>query len=321
MRPLALRAQRIFHVSAIMKFVHSAIAALLASSVTLAHAQDTGSLKATPLGQVVLPTGFKIAGTEFGGISGLDYDPAGDLFYAISDDRSERAPARLYTLRLGIDDKGVHGIDIVSSSTLRNAQGEVFAQKDVDPEAIRFDASTNSIFWSSEGDAAGEPAIHEAKPDGSHIRSFAIPEAYLPNADKTRGVRGNLAFESLALSSDGKDGEKATLEAGSPSRIIGFDTKSAAVTAEYIYENGPIFAKATQDPYYNDNGLSEFMWYGPAELLTVERSFALGIGNEINFYLTKFDGATDVKGAASIKGLTAAACADARRTRLRSRCR
>lgn len=300
-----------------MKFVLSAIAALLASSVTLAHAQDTGSLKATLLGQVVLPTGLKIAGTEFGGISGLDYDPAADLFYAISDDRSERAHARLYTLRLAIDEKGVHGIDIVSSSTLRNAQGEVFSKKDVDPEAIRYDASTNSIFWSSEGDAMGRPAIYEAKLDGGHIRSFAIPEAYLPNADKTRGVRGNLAFEGLALSSDGKtlwagtenalaqDGEKATLEAGSPSRIIGFDIETGAVAAEHIYENGPIFAKATQDPYYNDNGLSEFMSYGPAELLTVERSFALGIGNEINFYLAKFDGATDVKGVASIKGLAA----------------
>lgn len=309
--------QRALQVIVIMKFLVSAIAALLASAAVPAHAQDVAPLKATLLGQVVLPTGLKIAGTEFGGISGLDYDPASGLFYAISDDRSERAPARLYTLKLAIDGKGVHGIDIVSSSDLRNAEGALFAKKDVDPEAIRFDASASRIFWSSEGDAAGQPAIYEAMPDGRHIRSFAIPEAYLPNADKTRGVRGNLSFESLAISPDGKtlwagtenalvqDGEKATLEAGSPSRIIGFDIASGGVTAEYVYDNGPIFTKATQDPYYNDNGLSEFLFFGPDELLTIERSFALGIGSEINFYLASFADATDVKGAASIKDVAA----------------
>ncbi|WP_269929827.1 esterase-like activity of phytase family protein [Aminobacter sp. HY435] len=302
-----------------MKFVLSPIAAVLASSVICAHAQDAAPFKATLFGQVVLPTGLKIAGTEFGGISGLDHDAASGLFYAISDDRSERAPARLYTLKLAIDGKGVHGIDIVSSSELRNAEGAAFAKKDVDPEAIRFDASASRVFWSSEGDADSRPAIYEAKPDGSHIRSFAIPEAYLPNADKTRGVRGNLSFESLAISPDGKtlwagtenaltqDGEKATLEAGSPSRIVGFDIASGTVSAEYVYDNGPIFTKATKDPYYNDNGLSEFLFLGPDELLTIERSFALGIGSEINFYLASFAGATDVKGTASLKDIAAKA--------------
>ncbi|MDR7224922.1 esterase-like activity of phytase family protein [Aminobacter aminovorans] len=302
-----------------MKNVVSALTALLASVAMPAHSEEAVPFKATLLGQVVLPTGLKIAGTEFGGISGLDYDAASGLFYAISDDRSERAPARLYMLKLAIDGKGVHGIDIVSSAELHNAEGAAFAKKDVDPEAIRFDASANRIFWSSEGDAAGRPAIYEAKADGSHVRSFAIPEAYLPDADKTRGVRGNLSFESLAISPDGKtlwagtenalaqDGEKATLEAGSPSRIIGFDIASGAVTAEYVYDNGPIFTKATQDPFYNDNGLSEFMFFGPDELLTIERSFALGIGSEINFYLASFSGATDVKGSASIKDVAAKA--------------
>jgi hypothetical protein len=319
MPPLIMLLQRTCQVAVIMKTVFSALAALLASAALPGQAEEATPFKASLLGQVVLPTGLKIAGTEFGGISGLDYDAASGLFYAISDDRSERAPARLYTLKLAIDGKGVHGIDIVSSAELRNAEGAAFAKKDVDPEAIRFDAAANRLFWSSEGDAAGQPAIYEAKPDGTHVRSFAIPEAYLPDADRTRGVRGNLAFESLAISPDGRtlwagtenalaqDGEKATLEAGSPSRVIGFDIASGTLTAEYVYDNGPIFTKATQDPFYNDNGLSEFMFFGPDQLLAIERSFALGIGSEINFYLASFSGATDVKGAASIKGVAATA--------------
>ncbi|MDY6963240.1 MAG: esterase-like activity of phytase family protein, partial [Pseudomonadota bacterium] len=36
------------------------------------------------LGSITLPTGLSIAGEEFGGISGLDYDASSGLFYAIS---------------------------------------------------------------------------------------------------------------------------------------------------------------------------------------------------------------------------------------------
>ncbi len=52
----------------------------------------------------------------------------------------------------------------------------------------------------------------------------------------------------------------------------------------------------------NDNGMSEFMLLGDDTFLTMERSFALGYGNEINFYTAKLAGATDVSGQAVIKG-------------------
>ncbi|MGF7006853.1 hypothetical protein J2X50_002331 [Aminobacter sp. BE322] len=121
----------------------------------------------------------------------------------------------------------------------------------------------------------------------------------------------------MSISADGKtllvgtenalaqDGDKATLEAGSRARILAFDIASGEVTAEYAYDTGPIFAKATQDPFWNDNGLSEFVAKGDGDLLTVERSFALGIGNEINLFTTSLIGAPDVKGTASLAGATA----------------
>ncbi|MCF6113414.1 esterase-like activity of phytase family protein [Mesorhizobium muleiense] len=291
-------------------------AALLAAFAPSVEAQDFSLGKPTLLGQVVLPTGLKIAGVEFGGISGLDYDAGSDLFYAISDDRSERAPARIYKLKLAIGEKGVASVDIVSSHQLTGADGKAFAANNIGPEAIRVDAASKRLFWSSEGDSADRPAIYEANLDGTFVKAFDLPEAYLPNADGTRGVRGNLAFESLSISADGKtlwagtenaliqDGDKATLEAGSPSRIVGLDIATGAVAAEYVYETGKIFTKATQNPFLNDNGLSDLLAVSRDTLLTVERSFALGIGNEINFYLAKLTGATDVKGLASLNGQT-----------------
>ncbi|KKB12895.1 hypothetical protein VE25_04895 [Devosia geojensis] len=277
-------------------------------------AQDAAPAAPEFIGQIVLPTGLKIEGVEFGGISGIDYDEANDLFYAISDDRSQRAPARFYTLKLVFAEDQLTGLDIVSTHTLTGEDGEPFAEGGVDPEAIRFDAEGQRLFWSSEGDAEGRPAVHEADLTGKTVRSFEIPDAYLPDGAETNGIFGNLAFESLTLSGDGRellagtenalaqDGAKATLEAGSPSRIIVFDTESGAVSAEYIYETDPIAVEATEEPGYNDNGLSEFLMLSGGRLLTVERSFGSGVGNTIAFYVTSLEGATDIAGMESIEG-------------------
>ena len=298
-------------------FARSASASIFLAGMTLsAMAQAPMLGKAELLGQFVLPTGLSVAGAEFGGISGLDYAADTGLFYAISDDRSQHGAARFYVLKLNADEEGVHGLDLVSSHVLLDLDGKPFAEKNIDPEAIRYSAARQSIFWSSEGDANGQPAIYEADLTGKALRVLAVPEAYLPNADATRGVQGNLGFEALSLSEDGKtlfagtenalmqDGDKATLDAGSLSRIIAFDIDSGEPTAEYAYETGPIFAKATIEPAYNDNGMSEFLALDDKHLLAVERSFASGLGNQINLHVATLDGATEVSGLATLRGQT-----------------
>ena len=289
------------------------LAALLLGTAMPGFAQDKAPVL---IGQFVLPTGLKLNGVEFGGISGLDYDPAQNVYYAISDDRSEKAPARFYKLKLDIDASGIHGVDILETTTLLDAENKPFAIKDIDAESIRFNPASQTLYWSSEGDRTGKPSIREMKPDGTFVRAFTLPEAYLPDENKTRGTRNNLAFESLAITADGKtllagtenalvqDGDIATVEHGSKSRIISFDIASGEATAEHIYETDPVFAKATLPPFWNDNGLSEFVTAGP-DLLTVERSYAHGVGNRISIYRASFDGASDVNGKASLQGLAA----------------
>ncbi|WP_404933034.1 esterase-like activity of phytase family protein [Nitratireductor sp. L15S-10] len=293
------------------KLVFAATMSILAQS--LAHADAV--IKPAFLGEIVLPSGLMISGIEFGGISGLDYDAETEVFYAISDDRSEKAPARFYRLKLLIEEDGVKGADIISSHVLQGEDGAPFAPKTIDPEAIRFDGTRQSVFWSSERDAAGNPALYEARADGAFKRSFTIPGAYLPDAAGERGIRNNLAFEGLALSVDGKtawvatenalaqDGPKATPEAGSLSRILGFDVESGEPVAEYVYETGPIHRKSDTEPYYNDNGLTEILEIDAGRFLAVERSFALGAGNEINLYLVETAGASDILGAERIADL------------------
>lgn len=283
--------------------------ALFLALATSAAAQEMQ--KPELIGAIMLPTGLKIGGIEFGGISGLDYDPRENIYYAISDDRSENAPARFYKLKLAIDGSGVQSLDVLETVTLLDKAGKSFALKDMDPESIRFNTATGTIYWSSEGDKNGRPFIGEAKTDGSFIREFALPEAYIPDEGKTRGVRNNLSFESLTITPDGKtllagtenaltqDGDKATLDHGSRSRIIAFDLASGNVTAEYAYDTDPIFTKATLPPFWNDNGLSEFVSDGN-DLLTVERSFAMGVGNRITLYRASFDGASNVKDVPSL---------------------
>lgn len=267
------------------------------------------------LGQFVVPVGLWLDGKQFGGISGLDYDAANDLYYAISDDRSQNGPARFYVLKIMADDTGVHGIDVVATHVLTDLEGKPFAEKGVDPESIRLAADGKTLFWSSERDEKGMPAIFEADLDGKALRSFSLPEAYLPDADGTKGIYSNLAFEGLTLSLDGKllyagtenalvqDGPKATLEAGSPSRFLALDIASGTVAAEYVYGVDPISFAATAEPGYNDNGLSELEQTADGDFVVVERTFGSGVGNQIRFYVASTAGATDIAGATTISGM------------------
>lgn len=282
-------------------------------STALSPALALGQALPAPvfLDEVVLPTALAIEGVPVGGISGLDYDPAADVFYAVSDDRAQFGPARFYVLRLAIDATGITRLDIAETHELTGMDGVSFPERGVDPEAIRFDAHTNTLIWTSEGNASGNPEIYEADLTGNALRAYDVPAAYLVGAEG-HGIYNNLSFEALALSADGsliyvgtenglqQDGGKATLEAGSPARIAVLDRESGDLISEFIYMTDPIRIPATEEPGYNDNGLSEMLLLDDGRLVTVERTFASGYGNEIAFYVTDLSGATDIAGVDTI---------------------
>lgn len=270
-------------------------------------------------GVAVMPQGLAVAGTPFGGISGLDYDAERDVFYAISDDRSELAPARFYELKLKLSAKGIERFDIAGTHILTRQDGTPFTRNSVDPEAIRYDPASDHLFWSSEGGDDAPAQIVESDRTGRVLRQLDLPQAYRPGSDNRTGVRPNLSFEGLALSTDGKtlyastenaliqDGDKATFDAGSLSRILSFDLASGRAGLQETYLTEPIFARPVKAGGAADNGISELLDLDADHLIAVERSYVSGVGNRIAFYVIDLAGAAHVDDAATAENVKPAA--------------
>jgi hypothetical protein len=162
------------------------------------------------LGEYQLPK-QKFKDTPVGGLSALTYDRQRDRFYALSDDRSQFAPARFYTLKLTLDPlltekMSLEKVEVEDVTFLTDKNGEPFAKGSLDPEGIAL-SPKGTVFISSEGspNQGIAPFIEEFDlKTGQQKQGLRIPERYLPS-DPTkedqppRGIRENLGFESLTL--------------------------------------------------------------------------------------------------------------------------
>ncbi|WP_405594262.1 esterase-like activity of phytase family protein [Streptomyces sp. NBC_01410] len=280
------------------------------------------------LDTLTVPAGTSELGMPFGGLSGIDYDTKSGKYVALSDDRSENGKARFYTLRLPLDgDAFAHDKpDLDTLTVLDDTNGEPFATKAVDPEAIRWTPGAAALLWTSEGaSSSGQPAfVREASTSGDYARELPLPKAYAPvrnaSGTLTAGVRNNQALEGLTLSPDGsnavtitenalvQDGPTAGLTAKSPSRLLVTDRRTGAAKAEHVYEADPISDAPTAPlpapvgTYSADRGVSEILAINETDYITVERSFASGVGFSIRLYWTSTIGATDVGGKEKLSG-------------------
>ncbi|MBW6421236.1 esterase-like activity of phytase family protein [Rhizobium sp. XQZ8] len=306
----------------------TALGLLFASA---AHAVEPGIIVATPcplgdckaaiglqlVGEFSIATGTMFDGVEFGGISGLSFDASTGRYIGISDDRSEKAPARFYELQIDASAAGITDVKVTRTVTLKDKNGEPFAAKFVDPESIRL--GRDGIIWSSEGDAKQllPPFVRIASPDGMFVREFTLPQGFAPVADKSSGIRDNLAFEGMAVMPNGdvmiavesalnQDGPITTLTRGALSRMIRYDAATGTPKAQYAYPIAPIPQAPLPEKGWNDNGVSEILALDDHRLLVVERGFAQGFGNSIKVYMVDTDGATDVSGMPSLANADAA---------------
>jgi hypothetical protein len=292
------------------------------------------------IGQQIVPTGTQFAGTTIGGLSSIDYVAGSGRYIAISDDRSAFNPARFYELSLDLNaftrsaTPGMAGVGFTGVTTLLDTTGLPFATNQVDPEGMRYDATRNQLYWSNEGQRSGagfqNPTVRSAGLDGSYGRDFAVPVRYNPSGSNTgltpgdRGVYNNLAFENLAISTDGstlytatenalaQDSLPATAFNVSRSRILSFDIDSGAAGAEYIYDVSPVVYAPSPANSFATNGLTDFIIVGDRQFITIERSFSLGTpangipatGNTIRLFYADARNATDVSSFDSIAGQT-----------------
>ena len=263
------------------------------------------------LGNYDIPTGFMENGVEVGGLSGIDFDPSTGRYIAISDDRSEKAPARFYDLDIDVDASGLKGVAVVDHVTLKDKDGQPFAIKKVDGESIRL--GKDGIYWTSEGDGKAllPPFVRVANRDGSFLREFSLPDGFAPSADKSAGIRDNLAFEGTTFLTGGdvligtesalyQDGPITTLTNGALARLIRYDAATGQQKAQYVYPISPIPQAPPMANGWNDFGLSEILALDDRHLLSVERGFAQGIGNSVVINMFDLDGATDVANIPSL---------------------
>jgi 3-phytase len=305
-----------------MEFGLTRVVRVLAVALTLTAVLATEAPAAPPdharmpelefLGQQIFPTGTQFQGTAFGGLSSLAYDESRGVFYALSDDQ---VGVRFYTLRIAVGG-GAPAVEIVAVTMLRDASGQPFAPFSVDPEGLAL-TKDDTLVLTSEGFANRliDPWVREFALDGRQLRALPVPEAFLPVADGSRGVRQNLGFESASTAPNGRflftgteaalaqDGPPATLGAGSPARLLRYNLQTGRLDRQYVYWTDPIAEPSVPAGAFAVNGLVELLPLNNQFLLAMERSFSVGApgtGNTIRLYHVALPGADDVNGFDSL---------------------
>lgn len=314
----------------------------LAASLALA-ALPTLAQTLTYLGQQIVPTGASFRGLPLGGLSSIDYVPATGHYLAICDDRSERGPARFYELTLDLSKfrrsatPGDEGVGWVDMTPMLNLDGQPFGRNQVDPESLRLDTRRNLIYWANEGQRMSSglqnPTLRRMHPDGRPAGEVQVPSYFNPVgsagglAAGDSGIYNNLAFESIAITPDGKmlwtmsenglaqDSLPTAVNRGSRARMLSFDLDSGKPGAEYVYDVDPVPFAPAREGAFATNGVPDMLALSSHEFLVIERAYAVGAqtpgfaahtrkptSNTIKIFRIDTRGATDVSGWPSIKG-------------------
>jgi hypothetical protein len=283
------------------------LAACLIATVGSASADPTtiGSLRF--LGAATIPNDAMVDGTLVGGLSGLDYHPATDTWAIISDDKSDKAPARFYFGRIDLTG-GTPKVTLDHAVILQQADGKPYPNAKApsvqkggevpDPESIRFEPSGAALWWSTEADRklGVSPFVRETGRDGTFKADLALPPMFKIGKDLERGPRNNLGFEGLSLTQDAlwlgmesaliEDGPIATTSAGTVSRFSKFD-RDGKLLGQYAYPVDPI--QAVPKGKNADNGVSEILALEDNRLLVLERSGVEGADGIWTLYIRIYE--------------------------------
>ena len=304
------------------QFLASSSAVLSGGFLTGGLAGCASTQAATPLprlrliGEVRLQNRLQFQGTTVGGLSGIDFDPINGVLYLVSDDGGSRSPPRFYTARLALTADKLGDIELTGVTFLRGVTAP-------DPESIRWHAPSQSLLWTSEGNAlpGTAPGLQQTRPDGSLVRAFALPDMFnfgLLDIVKNQGPRANKTFEGLALTTDGssawlsmeaalrQDGPEPTTAApGGPCRFTQIDIASGKALRQIAYLPDAI-PRAPSPPSANaDNGVVEVLMLNADSMLVLERAYMAGLGPtlrcSIRLYMVDTRQATDTLNIAALK--------------------
>lgn len=275
------------------------------------------------LGQIRLPPNTTFEGTTVGGLSGISYDAGRDRYYVISDDRSAHGPARFYTVRLSVSDRGIDDATISAVHPLLDPSGRPYPPRPFDsappdPEGIAFDSGRQRLYWSSEGEritggphgrVLADPWVRIAGLDGSYLGEFVLPPQLAMSAQRT-GPRRNKTLEGLTVTADGRslfaamegpgydDGALPDQAHGALTRITAYRLDAGgnpgAPAAQYAYPLEP----AT--PPADTNGLTDLVALSDTSFLVIERAY--GTRPTVRLFRADIGDATDVLGVPALTG-------------------
>jgi hypothetical protein len=267
-----------------------AIIALGLTVLALAAGPALSRPQVSLVGAYAAPKDLAVDGAPFGGISGIDHDPATGDWLMISDDRSDKAPARFYRARLTYDARGISVFELNRRVALRQENGETFPPtksptgERVDAEALRRDPLNGQIVWASEGDPTRgfSPSLRRMDVDGASLGRIALPAGLAFDPAGKSGPRANQTLEGVSFSPDGRsiwismegpliqDGPASSVRDGGLARITRLDREGRPL-AQYAYPLDPIQA-APREGMRADNGISEILAVDQHRLLVLERS-------------------------------------------------
>ena len=277
------------------------------------YSNNEDSLSISFIDQYVLPNNLFLDSTNIGGLSSIDF-AENKHWYLISDDRSEYSPARFYKAHIEYDEKKIETVKIEAVTLLKNEKGELYHSQSMDPEAIRYNNRSKTLFYASEGGRTKgnrAPFIREMDTLGNILKTFDIPGMF--NYYENKGLRENGGFESLAFENDTiiwfanelpliEDSEVPVYGGGkTPIRLTKFDIKNDKLLAEYAYHIEPVQAESIPKEDFSINSVTELISLNSKNLLVLERSYITGVGNYVKIFKIDISKATDISTIESLK--------------------
>jgi hypothetical protein len=263
------------------------------------------------IGEARLPHKLQFQGTTVGGLSGMDFDAASGVLYLLSDDGGSQSRPRFYTARLAITADKLGDIELTGVTFLQGLTSP-------DPEAIRWHAPSQSVLWTSEGNAllAAPPSLQQTRLDGTLARTFELPAMF--GFGLLNGARINKTFEGLAITPDGKtawlameaalrqDGPEPTVAApGGPCRFTQIDIATGKAVMQIAYVPDAIPRAPSPPSVDADNGVVEVLMLDAHRMLVLERAYMAGLGdrerNSMRLYAIDTRQSSDTLNVAALK--------------------
>ena len=278
------------------------------------------------LGEVTFPTGYRFWNQEVGGLSGLDYIEQYGFFLAISDDRSQLGAARYHALNIDLSDGSLDQGDVQFLATIAIGapNGQPYPVNTIDPGRYpgdRLGLRPHQLRGRHQPQhrslRAGAPAARRLR--GQLPHSGEVPHRH-PGlwCAQQPGLRepGAVTGPDHALHRDrerplpGWPGGFGRSGLALPHRALWLDAGHRRGQRVPVPHRAHRLPRRSRPASSRTNGLVELLALegegDPQDttLLALERSFSVGMGNEVRLFAIDLLNADDVKADPALLGRT-----------------